>query len=294
MEVINEIFLDSNKLLENLQKSGLQISSREFAITSLRNLNYYRISGYFKPFLKITGVQKEFREKVFLEDILSLIEFDQELRSISLKLLAQFEITLRARVSYHCGKVDTYMHERLSSLYIPKFNLQQHSDYTNWITDYKKREENGLRTEFKRLKNQFPIWVAVEFMDFGLLSKFLRLLPQGLVFEIADSYRISPTALKSWVAVLNDTRNVAAHHNRLWNRNFVSFPRTRANTLPIGLEHLQNLENKFYLRSEFLKWYFTFSEPNQIYIDILNGHLANFPKHYLLGLDQMGFPVKSR
>jgi abortive infection bacteriophage resistance protein len=81
-----------------LQSRGLIITDESVAINVLKNINYYRLSAYFSPF----QIQKDvFNTGTKIEDILSLYEFDRQLRQLLAELLADVEISIRTQIAYH-------------------------------------------------------------------------------------------------------------------------------------------------------------------------------------------------
>lgn len=71
-----------------------------------------------------------------------------------------------------------------------------------------------------------PVWMAAEFISFGLLSKFFSALG-GRSDRKAIARRIGfdDRVFQGLMHHLATVRNICAHHSRLWNRRFtVTFP----------------------------------------------------------------------
>lgn len=83
----------------------------------LRNIGYYRLSGYWYPFRKPSSKQKkrldEFVANTRMSHVLELYTFDETLRHILLKLLAKLEVSLRAALAYILGEKDRFAHQKL-------------------------------------------------------------------------------------------------------------------------------------------------------------------------------------
>ncbi|MGC9457129.1 MAG: Abi family protein, partial [Halothiobacillaceae bacterium] len=74
--------------------------------------------------------------------------------------------------------------------------------------------------------NELPIWVAVEVLDFGAISRLFSMLHVKDQVAIANRYGVNDwKAFKSWLFSLSYLRNLVAHHSRLWNRNITSKPK---------------------------------------------------------------------
>ncbi len=74
---------------------------------------------------------------------------------------------------------------------------------------------------------KLPVWAAVEIMSFGTLSMFYGNLDLtvgldedgiGLAEAIAGAFGTKRRYLKSWAHHLTTVRNIAAHHDRFYNR----------------------------------------------------------------------------
>ena len=67
------------------------ITSKEYAITILKRINYYRLTAYFLPF-RDEESQKYDSNKVSLEKIYSIYQFDSELRLLLMEYLEDIEL----------------------------------------------------------------------------------------------------------------------------------------------------------------------------------------------------------
>lgn len=291
-----------------LKDRGLIIDDDALALTTLQRQNYYRLRGYFHVFLANTGAEEDsvgFRRDVNLNEVLDLVEFDRKLRAILFEALSQFEINLRTSIAYHGGAVDPEIHLNGNGL-DPEFlslNYLGNQDHNSWIESYKRKvqrhqAEEFVEWHFSRYGGVMPIWVAVEILDFGSISKLLRSTSQALAHQIAAQYDCTPSHFKSWVASLNDLRNAVAHQTRLWNRTFAVNPKTKVKQLPLELEHLADFDDydkhKIYSRLALLLW---LDRGGRLAIDFqsrLLGLLDEFPKSEHVSLAQMGFPTDWR
>ena len=71
-----------------------------------------------------------------------------------------------------------------------------------------------------------PSWMIIECLSFGTVSKaYANLKDRGIRKEVGDTLGQFSEILKSWMKALTYTRNVCAHHSRLWNRFFINKPR---------------------------------------------------------------------
>jgi abortive infection bacteriophage resistance protein len=70
-----------------------------------------------------------------------------------------------------------------------------------------------------------PCWVLAECLSLGVWSQIYdKLANRDGPVRISRVFCLPPTALGSWMHALSVTRNICAHHGRVWNRNFVFKP----------------------------------------------------------------------
>jgi abortive infection bacteriophage resistance protein len=295
---------DWDSQLLRLRQRGLFIDDESSALEALMHHNYYRLRGYFHVFLSdeksLSGVEL-FKPQTRMDDLIAIMDFDFKLRSLLFEVIAQFELSLRTSFAYHGGLISPEIHitgvgltDEFKSLdYVGK------QDHNSWLEGYKQRvgrmrSENFVSWHFEKYSGRLPIWVAVETMDFGSLSKLFRSSSQKLAHSIANEYGCTPTLLKSWVASINDLRNSVAHLNRLWNAVFVIAPKTNREQISANLSHLNTQSDyerhKIYSRLAILVWLENGDRFNVRFKERLLDLLASFPSHQSLSLTQMGFP----
>ena len=231
----------------NLLKSrGLAVGDEKRAREYLERLGYYRLSAYWYPFRKYTIEQDastgklshrredEFIENARFQDAVELYVFDKRLRLLALDALERIEVGVRVDVAYLLGERDTFAYQNPSELH-GKFTTKKNTstgitDHEEWLNKYEQLVERSREPFVEHYKNThglpLPIWVAIELLDFGLLSKLFA----GLKFKdketISAKYGVSSgPVFASWLRSLNFLRNICAHHSRLWNRNIIDQPK---------------------------------------------------------------------
>lgn len=102
--------------IEILRCRNLSIKDEEFAKYIFRNINYYRFSAYGLTLKKEEG----YHDRVTLEDIYSLYEFDRKLRLELLSLLEIIEISFRSVISYQLA------HKYGATAHLDKQNFSNH------------------------------------------------------------------------------------------------------------------------------------------------------------------------
>ena len=89
---------------------------------------------------------------------------------------------------------------------------------------------------------ELPLWVATDAMDFGDVSHLLGLLDQSWQTYIAKGFDLlSGPQVVSWIRTMCSVRNIAAHHERLWNRKLTDSP---MRPKPAEKKHFTELANE--------------------------------------------------
>lgn len=288
-------FLDYSEQVEHLISRGMVVEDSDLAQRQLVTLSYYRLSGYWHSMRMIdpaTGTSLgSFRPCASFDLVLSLYRFDERLRQAVFADLAGIELAMRALLGHELGRIDPLIHLRQDMLGAP---ARQHrgkplSDYEVWFEKY--------RAAVARSKQEFvahhqecyggvlPIWVAVEVMDWGMLSRLYRMAPARARNEVAAVCGLRAPQLESWLKSLNIVRNMTAHHARIFNWVFDIKPklpgdacfddiRGRSNRLFAQLTLIRYLQQQLGLRDE--------------------GHLvevvADYPDNPLIPFARLGAP----
>lgn len=216
-------FLTYEQQIEKLQdEKGLIINDKEYAKAMLKQNSYFAlITGYKHLFKdKTTG---KYRSGVKFEDIVSLYEFDEGLRKLFLKYLCQIERHIRSLLSYYFSEKygesqNEYLdvtHYRYTGALKQKVNklVAKLSDTINttdsqyeYIKHYVSRNHN------------VPLWVLLNTVTFGTLSKMYMFLTQDLQQKISANFDgINESQLEKILSILSKFRNVCAHNERLFS-----------------------------------------------------------------------------
>lgn len=209
--------------VELLISRGMIIDDRAEAMFYLQHLNYYRLGAYWLPF-EAHHSPHRFRPDTRFAEVLASYMFDRELRLLVMDALERTEVSVRSQWAY-----------QLARNHGPHAHLDP-----ELARNRSKWEENllVLEDEVKRSKEPFirhltrnyeeilpPIWAVCEVLTLGQLSRWYGVLgPMSTRRAIANVYALDETVVGSWLHHLTHVRNICAHHNRLWNREFTITP----------------------------------------------------------------------
>lgn len=194
-----------------------------FCIDFLSKTNYYRLSGYYLPFIK------KDEEKCFIpisiERIHNIYTFDAELRNLISLAIEKIEVHIRSQLAYyhaHTYGPEGYMN---SSSFNKKHN---HSSYISHVTTCISENANTLVVKHhnEHYDGHFPIWAIIDFFSIGMLSYFYRGMKNPDKTNIANNmYGVNYQTMERWLRCLTDLRNRFAHYSRIYYWIFPAIPK---------------------------------------------------------------------
>lgn len=199
-----------------LKDRGLDIEDEESVKKSLSNLNYYRLSGYTLTLRK----DDHFYKGVRFSDVMQIYNFDMELRAALMYLLESIEVSMRTYIGYYHAKAFGPLgyHEESAFENADRFHKFE-EDYESAIKEYGAKEV-FVKHHNEIYEGQFPIWVLVELLTLGSLSRLFKNLTPEVRNEIckANYGKINDEYIGNWLQACTILRNICAHRGRLYNR----------------------------------------------------------------------------
>jgi abortive infection bacteriophage resistance protein len=262
-----------------LKSRGLIVEDEDFAIRALQRINYYRLSAYALS-LKHND---QYLQGVTFAQIHALYEFDYRFRNLIMEMTEQVEIAFRTHISYHIA------HTYGPLGHLESANYEYLAYHTAFLTELSKEinrsQEIFIKHHFEKYEGVIPVWVAVEVLSFGALSKLYANLKNEDKNHIAKSYYQAPAVyLESWLKCLSYVRNICAHYGRMYNRPLTSKPRLHPKAKRLGIRQDRIFAHLYVLKqliSDRNKW-------NNSFIIRLQSLLAEF--EHVVELDCIGFP----
>ncbi len=86
--------------IKQLINRGLIINNFGVAKSFLRDVGYYRLSGYWWPMLADKNA-KVFKTNSTFENVIDIYNFDRELRILLFDIIEKIEIAFRTKLIYH-------------------------------------------------------------------------------------------------------------------------------------------------------------------------------------------------
>ena len=214
-------FLCYEDQIEKLvNEKGLVISDAKYATDMLKRIGYFGlISGYKFPFKNPTT--KKYIDGIRFEDIVALYKFDENLRELFLKYILQVERHVRSLLSYYFTEKygEQQIHYMNPANYRTEPRFQQ--DVNRLISMLTKLATTN--TDYPYINHQrntygnVPLWVLMNGVTFGTLSKFYSLVTPDLKAKVSKNFiGVNEKQLEQFLSVMTKFRNVCAHNERLF------------------------------------------------------------------------------
>jgi abortive infection bacteriophage resistance protein len=223
--VFNKPVLSVAKQIELLKSRGLAVNDSSLAAHYLQYIGYYRFSGYLYPFRQ---ADENYADGTSFEQVLDLYIFDRKLRLLTFDAIERIEVALRSCMTSVVGEAYGAHWFADSTLFE---NQGQFEAVTTSIRRETKDKPPQKRDIFIRHyydhydSPEFPpSWMVFETLSMGTVSLAYKFLNLDLRKQIAQYFAVDEKILVSWIHALVYTRNLCAHHSRLWNRVFTIKP----------------------------------------------------------------------
>ncbi len=307
-------FKTINEQIDILKNRGLIFNDENKAKDLLISNNYYNIINGYKDLFITLGTKDNFLNGTTFEEIYSLYDFDKKIKDILLEYILKIENNLRSYIAYYFSK----FHGNDNYLKLDSFD--NFNNLSNVSIDTKQKrikniqdlianihKEIGKTINAKNYINHYlvnygfvPMWVLVNILSFGTLSKFLELMKQNERIYISQHYNISENELIQHTKMLAYFRNLCAHDDRIYNTKlpkYLYIPDNKYHTL-LNIPKHNNMylygKNDLFSLIITLKVMLLPEEFNTLYNKI-NGRIISLSKKmYVISIDdvlnKMNFP----
>lgn len=228
-----KVFKTLEEQVNILIDRGLVIDDHDSTMEVLEFENYYNlINGYSDLFVhkdKSKCVDAYQNDATFNE-ILSLYLFDKKLKNTFLKRILKLENNFKSTIAHDFSrahgnkdylKVESF--ENFSSL--PNIKNGKVKARVYYIESLIKKVEHVIseytpKKDYLRYYTEthgyIPLWVLVNSMSFGVMSKFYSLMKQKEKVQVSRSFNVSKESLETYIKALTEFRNICAHDERLY------------------------------------------------------------------------------
>lgn len=211
--------LSYDEQIKKLEKHGIVVNDTEKAKKILKQINYYRYTGYALQF-RTNPTNSNYVGNLSFEKIYRIYQFDESLRDVLRKYIEQIEVFYRTQISYGFAMI--------------KCQKPPHDQHYNEANFCNKKGYREVMDSFKKEKNYYkdslivkhhqskysgkmPLWVIVELMSFSNISKLYSSMYFSEKDAIASSLGTGRNALENHLHCLAVLRNKCAHAARIYN-----------------------------------------------------------------------------
>lgn len=252
--------------------------------------HYFRLAGYALP-LQINYNEDgshAFLPGVRFEDIVDLYVFDRKLRLLVIDALEKIEVAIRATISQSMSE-KFGPHWYLSEApFIPTFAYSAFLDRLKKDIVHDHARKPARQTFIQHYYDKYsepelpPSWMVFEVLSVGTVSKIFKNIAREHQKPIARVYGLDTGILASWLHALSYLRNLAAHHQRLWNRKYTIKPAI-AKKAPVDLSQ----QDRFYAQAVMIQVLLRKISPGTIWGARLFDLFNEYPS---IEIKRMGFP----
>ncbi|KJY60193.1 Abi family protein [Lactobacillus apis] len=218
--------------IEILEGRGLIIDDKEKAEQYLLTNNYYNIiNGYSKYFQKSPD-SDVYVDGANFNEVFKLYFFDKEIKHLLLNAILSAEHHLKSILAHRFA--EKYPNKRYAYLCAECYKQDKTLNiiYTiSKISNVINKNINGGNNSISYYVNKYndvPIWVIVDYLNFGDLRSIISCLPETVQNKISLDLcsfikenildfegLFSPENMNSFIRNIHEVRNICAHNNRL-------------------------------------------------------------------------------
>lgn len=220
--MLEKCFRDTRIQIGILRCRGMIIKNKSFAKRVIRETNYYNlINGYKTQFILQTTPNERYLPGTRFEELYALYEFDRKLRIITLEEILKIEKRVKTLVAY-CFS-DNHGHR--DYLRFENFDIQGADKFlqvSKLLSDlYKKidiNKKDAAVSHYVNGKNYVPLWVLVNAISMGDISKFYSNMLPAERASVAKRMKwgVREQELSNILFYLSSVRNRCAHDELLY------------------------------------------------------------------------------
>lgn len=223
-------FKSLEEQLQILKERGLTINDDAIASRYLLTNNYYNIINGYSKYFQTT--HDKFISGANFDEVSRLYFFDKEIKQIMLNAILSAEHHLKSALAYRFA--EAYPNRRYAYLNVECYKESSILDIVYTISKISRLIKKNNRYKESSIHHyianydDIPIWVLVDYLEFGDIQSMIFALPKSIQNKIAkdmaeflmnnlgtDELTLPPETLNSYIKNIHEARNVCAHGNRL-------------------------------------------------------------------------------
>lgn len=278
--------LDIRQQVDLLKERGLIIEYEDNALHYLQYIGYYRLSAYMIPY---QNDGHNFIDGTSFKDILDLYIFDRKLRIITFDAIERIEVAFRSTITNVMSEMGgSHWFEEKKLFENEKGYKETLENIRNATIDSNPRKRDVFINHYYNkydAPDTPPSWMVFETLSMGAVSRVYKYLKRPSRKKIAKLFQTGEPLLVSWMHSLSYTRNLAAHHARLWNRVFTIKPHSNKHFAEYNEQTFST--HYFYAQAIVIEALLRQIAPKNSWEESLKDLFEEFPK---IEKSKMGFP----
>ncbi len=223
--------LSFSEQVNKLKSHGMIVEDETAAENILKQINYYRFTGYALQF-RMPEKNSDYARGTSFYQVYRIYSFDEAIRDVCRRYIEIAEVYYRTQIAYgfsmsKCASSPHDQHYDESNFYnkdgyraVMNSFLREH--------DYHK-DSLVVKHHDKKYNGKLPLWAMVELMSFSSISKLYSSMYYSEKDTIAAAVNTGRNTLENHLHCLSVLRNKCAHAARLYNTKFsppVKFPKS--------------------------------------------------------------------
>lgn len=211
--------------VELLRQKNIIISDPVDCACFLSKTNYYRISGYYLPFMQ--RQTNQCFDNITFERIQNIYYFDADMRNLITSAIEKIEIHIRTQLAYY----HAHKYGPEGYMYASSFNLKHdHIAFTKHISSciFENRNTLIVKHHIDTYNGHFPIWVIIDFFSMGMLSYFYtaeKYVPTRRLFSQIYMLKFMYPEKSKWNdEFLNPLIKLIRKYRLYISKNHIDFP----------------------------------------------------------------------
>ena len=217
----NKRFKTYEEQIEILNSKGL-ITDNE-SLNILKRNNYYFLINRYKDLFIVPNIKPNiFKKGTHFNEIVSVYNFERDLRMILLKYIITIENTLKSVISHEFAKKYGHSYLDINSYDTKNNDKTRLRDIKGLFNTIKRTIKKGIKeNEYIKYYNsnysEIPFWVVINDLSFGNIVGLYNVMYEELKNNISNEFMMNGDEFYKSLRVLHFFRNLAAHNQRTFD-----------------------------------------------------------------------------
>ena len=189
----------------------------------MKRNNYYFLINRYKDLFIVPNIKPNiFKKGTHFNEIVSVYNFERDLRMILLKYIITIENTLKSVISHEFAKKYGHSYLDINSYDTKNNDKTRLRDIKGLFNTIKRTIKKGIKeNEYIKYYNsnysEIPFWVVINDLSFGNIVGLYNVMYEELKNNISNEFMMNGDEFYKSLRVLHFFRNLAAHNQRTFD-----------------------------------------------------------------------------